>query len=293
MKIDFATSIGSRPSLAHVLVELDITKSYPDKVWLGPQKSSYVQQAVMEDFPPFCASCKSIGHVVGNCHPMADLSIPNKVSVTPELIISSPPIQSLLTVENFSNDVVVVDLDPADSLARNEDVLEGVPPAISNPYLAQVDFVVVGVVPVTQVPRLCVSDAVELNCGVNSKPTLSCVFSVPAPCGLAMVDVLCVVVGQSSSSVSPLRDLFGCGDPSLMVLVNRDDASSSVNLVLDKKVHAQSDLVSNDIFESNINFVYIPISVMSNVEMKDYVAKFVKNSVLVQTDWLILEDSIS
>ncbi|PKU71477.1 hypothetical protein MA16_Dca004319 [Dendrobium catenatum] len=38
LKIDAATSLGSRPSLARVLVELNITKPYSNKVWLGSKK---------------------------------------------------------------------------------------------------------------------------------------------------------------------------------------------------------------------------------------------------------------
>ncbi|KAL0914945.1 hypothetical protein M5K25_015337 [Dendrobium thyrsiflorum] len=34
LRLDNATANGSRPSVARVLVELDITKRYPDRVWL-------------------------------------------------------------------------------------------------------------------------------------------------------------------------------------------------------------------------------------------------------------------
>ncbi|KAI0516041.1 hypothetical protein KFK09_008713 [Dendrobium nobile] len=34
LKVDFATAMGSQSSIVHVLVELDITKKYTDKVWL-------------------------------------------------------------------------------------------------------------------------------------------------------------------------------------------------------------------------------------------------------------------
>ncbi|PKU80092.1 hypothetical protein MA16_Dca021719 [Dendrobium catenatum] len=32
LKVDSATAVGSRPSVARILVELDITKRYPNKV---------------------------------------------------------------------------------------------------------------------------------------------------------------------------------------------------------------------------------------------------------------------
>ncbi|KAH0467311.1 hypothetical protein IEQ34_004549 [Dendrobium chrysotoxum] len=48
--VDNATSVGSQPSLACVLVELDITKKYTDKVWLGPKNLGYIQMIEMENF---------------------------------------------------------------------------------------------------------------------------------------------------------------------------------------------------------------------------------------------------
>ncbi|KAH0456039.1 hypothetical protein IEQ34_013946 [Dendrobium chrysotoxum] len=42
LKVDHETSICSRPSVARVLVELDITKKYFDKVWIGLEKFGYI-----------------------------------------------------------------------------------------------------------------------------------------------------------------------------------------------------------------------------------------------------------
>ncbi|KAH0449849.1 hypothetical protein IEQ34_020541 [Dendrobium chrysotoxum] len=44
LKVDNATSVGSRPSLARVLVELDIAKNFPKQSWLGLEKSGYIQK---------------------------------------------------------------------------------------------------------------------------------------------------------------------------------------------------------------------------------------------------------
>ncbi|KAL0920089.1 hypothetical protein M5K25_009197 [Dendrobium thyrsiflorum] len=63
LKVNNATSMGSRASVVRVLVELDITKKYSDKAWLGPEKFGYIQMVEIEDFPSFCDSCKCIGHV--------------------------------------------------------------------------------------------------------------------------------------------------------------------------------------------------------------------------------------
>ncbi|KAH0452104.1 hypothetical protein IEQ34_019403 [Dendrobium chrysotoxum] len=52
LKIDNTTSIGSRPSVARVVVELDINKHYLNSVWLGPENFGYIQNVKMEEFPP-------------------------------------------------------------------------------------------------------------------------------------------------------------------------------------------------------------------------------------------------
>ncbi|XP_028550843.1 uncharacterized protein LOC114579665 [Dendrobium catenatum] len=66
LKIDEATSVGSRPSIARVLVEIDITKNYPKQVWLGSDLLGYAQEVVFDDFPHFCGVCKKLGHISGN-----------------------------------------------------------------------------------------------------------------------------------------------------------------------------------------------------------------------------------
>ncbi|KAI0492813.1 hypothetical protein KFK09_027089 [Dendrobium nobile] len=67
LKIDEATSVGSRPSIARVLVEIDITKNYPKLVWLGSDLLGYAQEVVFDDFPHFCDVCKKLGHISGKC----------------------------------------------------------------------------------------------------------------------------------------------------------------------------------------------------------------------------------
>ncbi|KAL0910455.1 hypothetical protein M5K25_021440 [Dendrobium thyrsiflorum] len=71
--VDNATSIGSRPSVVRVLVELDIIKKYPDKVWLGPEKLGYIQLVNMEDFLPFVVTVNVLG-ILGNVV-VADLEV--------------------------------------------------------------------------------------------------------------------------------------------------------------------------------------------------------------------------
>ncbi|PKU71627.1 hypothetical protein MA16_Dca004469 [Dendrobium catenatum] len=61
LKIDTTTFICSRPSLGCVLLELDVTKSYPDKVWLGPEKVGYVQQVFLRISLNFVALVSVLG----------------------------------------------------------------------------------------------------------------------------------------------------------------------------------------------------------------------------------------
>lgn len=77
MKTDNATSVNLRLFVARVLVELDVTNCYPDRVWLGHDKFGYVQVVEMEAFPQFCVRCKSLGHSDLNfpvLHPKHDVS---------------------------------------------------------------------------------------------------------------------------------------------------------------------------------------------------------------------------
>ncbi|XP_020678725.1 uncharacterized protein LOC110096915 [Dendrobium catenatum] len=67
IQTDNATAVGSRPSIARILVELDISKNYPDSVWLGPEKLGYVQKVVLEGMPNFCLHCKVVGHKKSEC----------------------------------------------------------------------------------------------------------------------------------------------------------------------------------------------------------------------------------
>ncbi|KAH0465835.1 hypothetical protein IEQ34_005938 [Dendrobium chrysotoxum] len=49
--IDNETVVASRPLVAWVLIELDITKHYLDYVWINLNSLGYVQSVVMENLP--------------------------------------------------------------------------------------------------------------------------------------------------------------------------------------------------------------------------------------------------
>ncbi|KAL0923150.1 hypothetical protein M5K25_007198 [Dendrobium thyrsiflorum] len=81
LKVDNATAVGLRPSVARVLVEIDVTKKFVDKIWLGPEKLGYFQQVMLEDLPLYCAKCKRLGHSSDSCRPMGNAvaAVPAKV----------------------------------------------------------------------------------------------------------------------------------------------------------------------------------------------------------------------
>ncbi|PKU61990.1 hypothetical protein MA16_Dca026055 [Dendrobium catenatum] len=89
LKIDEATSVGSRPSNARVLVEIDITKSYTKQVWLGSETLGYVQDVVFDEFPHFCSVCKCLGHVSGKCKD--DVTV-GKMAIANNSVVSLPDV---------------------------------------------------------------------------------------------------------------------------------------------------------------------------------------------------------
>ncbi|KAL0920625.1 hypothetical protein M5K25_009773 [Dendrobium thyrsiflorum] len=75
LKVDNATTMGLRPSMARVLVKIDVTKKFADKIWLGPEKLRYFQQVVLEDLPLFCVKCKRLGHSSNSCCPAVHVKV--------------------------------------------------------------------------------------------------------------------------------------------------------------------------------------------------------------------------
>ncbi|KAL0926975.1 hypothetical protein M5K25_003235 [Dendrobium thyrsiflorum] len=85
LKTNNAISIGTRPSITRVLVELDVSKQYPYSVWLGFEKFDLIQQVEMEEFLSFCDRCESLGHMKTECiilnpHLLKDSQTITKVS---------------------------------------------------------------------------------------------------------------------------------------------------------------------------------------------------------------------
>ncbi|KAH0453055.1 hypothetical protein IEQ34_017379 [Dendrobium chrysotoxum] len=192
LKIDTATSIGSRPSLTCVLVELDVTKSYPDRVWLGPESSGYVQHVVMEDFPPFCSLCKKLGIPLVSNKDLINLEpvIPSS-TVESDQFISDKPVNedavlplvevagimqvdasldnNNVRIQSVVNRIDACDIVPLaviDSVSADEVV------AVTN--LPVSEGVLGGVMPVTLDSRGCASEG---GCAVNLCPLLGSVYA--------------------------------------------------------------------------------------------------------------------
>ncbi|XP_060194994.1 uncharacterized protein LOC132624193 [Lycium barbarum] len=70
--MDNATTNRTRPSMAKVRVEVDLTKPRIDKIWVGLEDESYplkgfYQKVEYESVPKFCTHCKKLGHSLVQC----------------------------------------------------------------------------------------------------------------------------------------------------------------------------------------------------------------------------------
>lgn len=118
LKID-ATSFGYSPSISHILVELDVTKKFRDKFWVGLENLGYIQSIVMEDFSSYCSLCKSLGHLKHECsilHPLITRTVDPNVYVAEEIANNVHEnvlgeISINLSMHKNVNHVVVVHLD--------------------------------------------------------------------------------------------------------------------------------------------------------------------------------------
>ncbi|KAI0496673.1 hypothetical protein KFK09_022997 [Dendrobium nobile] len=58
LQTDQATTSRSRPSVARILVEIDITKNHPKEVWIGSENAGYMQKVDFENIPNFVLIAK-------------------------------------------------------------------------------------------------------------------------------------------------------------------------------------------------------------------------------------------
>ncbi|XP_028550231.1 uncharacterized protein LOC114579536 [Dendrobium catenatum] len=62
LQTDHATASRTRPSVARILVEVDITKKHAKEIWIGSKAFGYHQKVEFEKVPDFCNHCKTHGY---------------------------------------------------------------------------------------------------------------------------------------------------------------------------------------------------------------------------------------
>ncbi|XP_028552313.1 uncharacterized protein LOC114580043 [Dendrobium catenatum] len=67
LQTDQATASRTRPSVARVLVEVDISKKFAKEIWVGSRDFGYMQKVEFEKVADFCTHCKMHGHGAVDC----------------------------------------------------------------------------------------------------------------------------------------------------------------------------------------------------------------------------------
>ncbi|XP_071928035.1 uncharacterized protein [Coffea arabica] len=91
LRIDVATADLRRPSVARILVEMDVSKPPIKRVWIGDEEFDFWQPVVFEGWPAFCTFCTRFGHTDEECfrkHPL--LRPPKFVPVAAPLVPANP-----------------------------------------------------------------------------------------------------------------------------------------------------------------------------------------------------------
>ncbi|KAH0455930.1 hypothetical protein IEQ34_015962 [Dendrobium chrysotoxum] len=287
LKVDNAIFVGSRASVVRVLVELDITKKYSDKVWLGPIKFGYIQMVEMEDFPSLCDSCKCIEHVRGECSSHSSV-----LNIGPPIMSNSTPSDGNAIVNAFA--------------ALNTVDLDGNPPPPVQPSQGYggVEMVLgCGEADVISDIGIQAVDLPLVTCGTEllSEHVLSTPLIVGAIASdnLVAADISAKPIDnldpQSVGLDHPLDDMVD--DVVARVSSPNDNVVSDANQIyLNAIIHVS--LVASlgvqlsshmEVFKRNELIFYVPISVIYNAELKAQLALTLNND--DPSDWL--EDSFS
>ncbi|KAL0910208.1 hypothetical protein M5K25_021163 [Dendrobium thyrsiflorum] len=274
LKVDNATSVGSRPSLVRVLVELDISKNYPKQIWLGPEMFGYSQRVQMEV------------EVAGD---------PNEVGLLVDTSV----------VLGVGCDVRSVALAPVGTAVSVTEFLHvgGVNEESCNPV---VNAVASGLKEGTCINLGNVGIAsTVLNVGTMChSPCLDNHVSIPSP-SLTNVNAndeeeFCLV---SLRPVSLAPNSFDYNGQDGVVIL---DSNPLGQVVICDALDTKGVEVSNGVIHEgtevevvvspSVNllvpstFVDIPISVVSNAELKAHLALSVNNSYVDHSDWLNVID---
>ena len=68
LKVDEATASLKRPSVARILLEVDVLHSPKSRIWIGDDQWGFWQKIEYEEYPSYCAFCSLIGHTENICH---------------------------------------------------------------------------------------------------------------------------------------------------------------------------------------------------------------------------------
>ena len=69
LRVDHATATLSRPTVARVLVECNVSQpTFTKEVWVGDEDSGFVQEIIIEKIPDYCMACKHLGHKEEKCY---------------------------------------------------------------------------------------------------------------------------------------------------------------------------------------------------------------------------------
>ncbi|KAL0903851.1 hypothetical protein M5K25_025905 [Dendrobium thyrsiflorum] len=334
LKVDNATFVGSRPSLARVLVELDISKNYPKQICLGPEKSGYIQRVQMEVFPAFCESCKHLGHLKGECsfaslsdllthmNPVLSVGKANSNAlVVSSLVVNKEGAGGILSVVGLPVDTnVPVNVLGVSSLAVNEVGVAGDPNEVG--LLVDTSVVLgvgcdVGSVALAPVGTVVsVTEFLHVG-GVNEEscnPVVNAVASglKEGTCiNLGNVGIDFIVLNVGAMCHSPCLDNHVSTPSPSLTNVNADDEEEFCLLslrpvVICDALDTKGVEISNGVIHEgtevevvvspSVNlplpstFVDIPISVVSNAELKAHLALSVNNSYVDHSDWLNVTD---
>ncbi|KAL0909928.1 hypothetical protein M5K25_020838 [Dendrobium thyrsiflorum] len=268
LQVDHATSVGSRPSVARVLVELDVSKKYPDKIWLGPENFGYIQSVEMEIFPPFCGLCKCLGHLKGACKPLSS-SLPSVNVVNTDISLDA---NVNLAMKNLNTSTpTCLPLSPVSVLMDYGDKNRvDLPDVEGCPAFAQTEIASGVEVGAASSDGLVLAIPVTNNEGENE------VFNAlgeggAAGCEGVMAGVEVVSLDVGAGSISPL----GVGSPA-QAMCGTDVNSNDLSMVpiLEPVV-------------SNLPIIEVPVALVSNEAMRVHLVGNRSD----QIDWL--EGSLS
>ncbi|KAL0430783.1 UNVERIFIED_CONTAM: hypothetical protein Sradi_0704300 [Sesamum radiatum] len=128
LRMDELTADLSRPDLAHVCVEIDLTAPKVQAVHLQINGKTYRQQVVYENCPPYCIFCNHLGHDMSVCiskhHPGINLTdkVPRTTGNTSSTNKETRDLRDIINYRRKGKDVVI-DPDAANIAKQGSETL--------------------------------------------------------------------------------------------------------------------------------------------------------------------------